>query len=91
MPDRIDQDEARAAGLRRPEQRKEVDAGDERVLSPQEDSLRVSEVEEVVGLLVAEVGFLGGVAGAGADVSALDGDRAEELEEEVTTLLTRPS
>ena len=60
---------------------KEVDVRDERVLPPEEDPLRVREVEEVVRLLVAEVGLLRGVAGSGADVAALDGDRAEELEE----------
>ena len=83
VPDGVDEDEPGAAGLRLLEEGKEVDVRDERVLPPEEDPLRVREVEEVVRLLVAEVGLLRGVAGSGADVAALDGDRAEELEEVV--------
>ena len=90
VPHGVDEDDPRAAGLRLLQEREEVDVRDEGVLPPQDDPPRAREVEEVVRLLVAEVGFLGGVAGAGADVAPLHGDRPEELEEEVDDALDHP-
>ncbi len=87
VADGVDEDEARTAGLRLLEERKEVDARDEGVLPPEEDPPGVPEVEDVVRFLVAEIGQLRRVAGSGADVASLDGDRPEELEEEVDDAL----
>jgi hypothetical protein len=79
--DRIDLDHGHAAGARLLQVRDEVDAGLGHVLAPEDEGAAVLEVGEVVGVLVAHVGHLRGVAGARADVAPLVGDGAEELEE----------
>ncbi len=73
--DRVHEEHARTLLLRLLEHRHEVDVRDGGILTPEEDVLRVQEIEEIMRLLVAEIGRLCGVAGARADVAALHGDR----------------
>src|SRR5262249_19055538 len=51
------------------------------------DVARVHEIEEVVRVLLPEIGDLRVIAGARADVAALAGDRPEELEEMIADVL----
>jgi hypothetical protein len=81
--DGVDEDERRAARLRVLEDGDRVRARGEDVLAPQEDVLRVEQVEEIVAILLAEIGELREVTGARADVAALHRDGAEALEEVV--------
>ena len=83
VPHRVDEDDPRPLPLRLAQDGQQVDVRDRDVLSPEEDVPRVQEVEDVVRLLVAEVGLLRRVARAGADVAALDRHGAEQLEEVV--------
>ena len=66
-----------------------MDAGDVRVLPPEEDVPGASEVEEVVRVLVAEVGLLCRVARTRADVAPLHGDRPEAFPEKVDDVLQK--
>ena len=77
----IDGNQLRPAGPRLEENRDQVHARDVEVFSPQDDRAGAGGIEEVVAVLVAEVGHLGGIASAGADIPRFDGDRPEALEE----------
>ena len=65
----IDGNQRGSAGPRLEEDRDEVHARDVEVFSPEDDRAGAGGVEEVVAVLVTEVGHLGGITGASADVS----------------------
>ncbi len=76
-----------AAALELLEHGDEVRPRDVGVLAPQHRGLRVHQVVQVVGVLVAEICHLRGVARAPADVAPLVGDGAQEGEEAVGDVL----
>ena len=84
---RIDEGDPGAALPGIAEHGQEVHVAHEGVLAPDDDALGMEQVEEVRALGNAEVELAGGIAGSGADVATLDGDRAEALEEVVHRVL----
>jgi hypothetical protein len=83
VPDGINQQQPGAPARRILEDRHRVRRGDDDVLSPEQDVSRIQQVEEVVGVFLAEVEQLRFIARPGADVAALDGHRPELGEEVV--------
>ena len=87
---RVDHHDPRPVRSRLLEDRQQMHAADVRVLPPDQDRLRVQEVEQIVAVLLAEIGQLGDVPRAGADVAGLHRARAEQLEEPVVQVLHDP-